>query len=245
MAWTSSQKLFSAKVKTKENMKTQLMKAGLKGALGATLLLPVAASASLVSDGNFTAAGTPSTYTTFNKGQTMGGWSVVAGSVDLIGEYWQSPPGGGNSVDMAGNSSGTISQTISDLVVGQEYKLTFALSGNPDGQPGVKELGIGLTVGGGFPYAFSYTIGANSRLDMKYQLETEYFTATTTSEMLQFQDLSYLNYSGYNGSTPWGAVIGNVVLSAVPEPTTVVAGALLLLPFGMSTLRILRRKQTA
>jgi hypothetical protein len=34
-------------------------------------------------------------------------------------------------------------------------------------------------------------------------------------------------------------------LVIVPEPTTVVAGALLLLPFGMSTLRILRKKQTA
>lgn len=33
--------------------------------------------------------------------------------------------------------------------------------------------------------------------------------------------------------------------SAVPEPTTVLAGALLLLPFGASTLRVLRRKQTA
>jgi hypothetical protein len=31
----------------------------------------------------------------------------------------------------------------------------------------------------------------------------------------------------------------------VPEPTTIIAGALLLLPFGASTLRILRRKQTA
>jgi hypothetical protein len=30
---------------------------------------------------------------------------------------------------------------------------------------------------------------------------------------------------------------------AVPEPTTVIAGALLLLPFGASTLRLLRRKQ--
>ena len=34
-------------------------------------------------------------------------------------------------------------------------------------------------------------------------------------------------------------------VTAVPEPTTLVAGALLLLPFGFSTLRILRRKQTA
>jgi len=34
-------------------------------------------------------------------------------------------------------------------------------------------------------------------------------------------------------------------VSAVPEPTTMIAGALLLLHFGASTLRILRKKQTA
>jgi hypothetical protein len=34
-------------------------------------------------------------------------------------------------------------------------------------------------------------------------------------------------------------------LRAVPEPTTMIAGALLLLPFGASTLRILRRTRTA
>jgi hypothetical protein len=36
--------------------------------------------------------------------------------------------------------------------------------------------------------------------------------------------------------------IDNISLTAVPEPTTMVAGALLLLPFGASTLRILRRR---
>ena len=34
-------------------------------------------------------------------------------------------------------------------------------------------------------------------------------------------------------------------VTAVPEPTTMVAGALLLLPFGMSTLRFLRKNRTA
>jgi len=34
-------------------------------------------------------------------------------------------------------------------------------------------------------------------------------------------------------------------LALVPEPTTMIAGALLLLPFGVSTLRILRKKHTA
>jgi hypothetical protein len=37
----------------------------------------------------------------------------------------------------------------------------------------------------------------------------------------------------------------NIQILAVPEPTTMVAGALLLLPFGASTLRILRKNRTA
>jgi len=50
----------------------------------------------------------------------------------------------------------------------------------------------------------------------------------------------------------WGAppaynpeAFGDVTLTAVPEPTTMIAGALLLLPFGASTLRILRKNRTA
>jgi hypothetical protein len=43
-----------------------------------------------------------------------------------------------------------------------------------------------------------------------------------------------------------GTLIGQsditVDVTAVPEPTTMIAGALLLLPFGAGTLRILRRK---
>ena len=38
---------------------------------------------------------------------------------------------------------------------------------------------------------------------------------------------------------------GTFEFSAVPEPTTLIAGALLLLPFGASTLRILRRNRVA
>jgi hypothetical protein len=37
----------------------------------------------------------------------------------------------------------------------------------------------------------------------------------------------------------------NAQLTAVPEPTTMIAGALLLLPFGASTLRMLRKNRTA
>jgi hypothetical protein len=47
-----------------------------------------------------------------------------------------------------------------------------------------------------------------------------------------------------NGSDviPATANIDSITISSVPEPTTMIAGALLLLPFGASTLRILRRR---
>jgi hypothetical protein len=61
----------------------------------------------------------------------------------------------------------------------------------------------------------------------------------------------------YTSSKVWGQATANVIdnvtagaadlapVAPVPEPTTAVAGALLLLPFGASTLRILRKNRTA
>jgi len=46
-------------------------------------------------------------------------------------------------------------------------------------------------------------------------------------------------------STQYAFEFDNVAYSAVPEPTTMVAGALLLLPFGASTLRMLRKNRAA
>ncbi len=48
-----------------------------------------------------------------------------------------------------------------------------------------------------------------------------------------------------NLTGPAGYVQPQLGLAAVPEPSTVVAGALLLLPFGVSTVRILRKNKTA
>jgi hypothetical protein len=39
--------------------------------------------------------------------------------------------------------------------------------------------------------------------------------------------------------------VDDISLTAVPEPTTMIAGALLLLPFGASTLRMLRKRRAA
>jgi hypothetical protein len=53
-------------------------------------------------------------------------------------------------------------------------------------------------------------------------------------------------YSLYGYPPAWVPQVDNgtatISLAAVPEPTTMIAGALLLLPFGASTLRILRKR---
>jgi hypothetical protein len=41
-------------------------------------------------------------------------------------------------------------------------------------------------------------------------------------------------------TAPNGAMIDRVLLSVIPEPATIMAGALLLIPFGVSTWRVLR-----
>jgi len=42
-----------------------------------------------------------------------------------------------------------------------------------------------------------------------------------------------------------GAIVDRVMLTVVPEPATLIAGALLLLPFAFSTLRFIRRNKAA
>lgn len=78
----------------------------------------------------------------------------------------------------------------------------------------------------------------------KYTLGTEALPGTWVADF-------FGGYGGWNGSawidTPNGGLSGNsgsgyfLPASAVPEPSTVIAGALLLLPFGMSFLRKLRK----
>jgi len=48
-----------------------------------------------------------------------------------------------------------------------------------------------------------------------------------------------------NLSNPALGTVQGTIESPVPEPTTIIAGAMLLLPFGLSTLRILRRNRIA
>ena len=57
--------------------------------------------------------------------------------------------------------------------------------------------------------------------------------------LLEFNKVTFTSGGGGTDTQWW--IMDNFEY-AVPEPTTMIAGALLLLPFGASTLRILRRR---
>jgi len=68
--------------------------------------------------------------------------------------------------------------------------------------------------------------------------KTVYWTAGSSGTTAEVTAQIGLNGPSYSGD--WVDTV-----RVVPEPTTVIAGALLLLPFGASTLQILRRKSVA
>jgi choice-of-anchor C domain-containing protein len=164
-----------------------------------------AKAATLILDGDF--ANTSPTFTTENNGTAFGPWTVTSGSVDLIGGYWQSPTPGGGSLDIDGNSNGSIAQTFT--APAGNYVFTFDLSGNPDGPPITKSLEVQI---GSTTETFNYTLSGNTHADMMYIPETFDFTSTGAPLTLSFLSLD-------NPSSPYGAVIGDVAaVSAAPLP---------------------------
>lgn len=189
-------------------------------AAGAMLATSAAFAGNAVIDGNFTnppGATTPPGFTTYFTGQAFGPWTVIgSGSgpygnagVDLIGNYWQSPPSGGGSVDLNGDAPGGIEQTILGLTAGDTYTLSFYLSGNPDGYPATKTVDVAI---GSASDVLTYTItGSNSKSNMNWVLEDLTFQAGA-SNILSFNSLD-------GGGSPFGPVIGGVSI-AVPEAST-------------------------
>jgi choice-of-anchor C domain-containing protein len=170
------------------------------------------ARANLVVDGGFTDASGQSYITVFSPNTFGGGaWTVTTGSVDVIGNYWQPPVAGQGSLDLDGNTDGAISQTLSGLVTGQTYALTFALSGNPDGSPTIKTVQVSIN---GQSQTFQFNDSNTTRPSpMNYVTESLLFTYNGTGDVLSFTSLD-------DPSSAYGAVLGDVSVAPVPEPAT-------------------------
>jgi len=206
--------------------------------------MTVPAMADLVTNGDFAGQGAGVTFTPISGGTFAGDWTVgngttdTDGTVDWIGNYWQSPTGPAGplngSVDLDGTTAGAISQSIT-TVKGAVYDLTFSLSGNPD-NPGVKSL---LAEAGGTSHMYSYDTVAegNTHDAMNYVAESFLFTAQSSTTTIAFISQDAANSS-------WGPVVGGIGVNLAP--TTPEPGFYGALAVGLSGLfYLVRRRQNA
>lgn len=138
------------------------------------------------------------------------GWTVVSGTVDWVGSYWQAADGF-LSIDLNGGGTGAISTTLA-TTPGNSYVVTFALSGNPVTGAPEKTLTVAASGGEVAAYAFDTAGAGNTQADMKWVSETYSFVATSSSTVLSFAS----TMAGLAG-----AALDDVEVSeiAAPSPT--------------------------
>jgi cytochrome c biogenesis protein CcdA len=166
-------------------------------------------------------------------------WNVLSGTVSdvlgngVAGSYGETFGPGGAKIDQTGivlpAGAGTYNITFEAMdLVSKTSKIatedgTFSVnlaSAVSDGPVSTSILAGGVTVAAYQSYTVQITTTAGGSRDL---------------------DFTY-NSDGVSGM----GLLDNITVTAVvPEPTTMIAGLSLLVPFGASTLRILRRKQSA
>jgi hypothetical protein len=176
-------------------------------ALSAGMAASQAQAASIV-NGYFTQPA-PSTYNEsgWNLAVSIPGWTSNTGdtietglnSTYGLGSYL----GSTTNLELNANRLGSVSQTISNLTVGDNYDLTFGygIRGGAGAQQMVVEVG-GVDLG---------TLNAPAESTSSWAPESFWFTATGTSEVLTFTS------NGVGGNISEGNEITAVALS-VPEP---------------------------
>ena len=205
-------------------MRLSILTAGLVLALSSG-----AAGAAVIANGSFETGPVPGGFTTLGTGSNaIAGWTVSAGTIDYIGTHWVAQDGV-RSVDLAGNSPGSISQTFA-TDMGQTYYIRYWIGRNPDG--GANPRTGFIDVGGG-QTQFIYG-GAGNRQNMQWELETFIFTATGASTTLTFAA------DPATAGQFFGPALDNVSIQAVPEPAVWLT---MILGFGLIG-GVLRRKSS-
>jgi len=151
-------------------------------------------------------------FITLHAGSTdITGWTVVYGSIDLIGSYWEASDGD-RSIDLNGSEPGAISQVF-DTERGALYQVFFDMAGNPD-VSGLKVL-----------------VASTDSTTSEYKFDREGKTSTEmgwTEMSFIFQASSELTTLEFAGSSPDGAfgpALDNVRVILFPKDDMHPAGA--------------------
>ncbi len=196
----------------------------------AAALLATGAQATILVNGSFESGPAGSGVLTQPTGSTaITGWKVGGAGVDDVTSSVWAAAAGTHSIDLSALTAGSVSQRISGFVVGLPYRVTFLASANPFGAAGLKKFSVSAT--GGVAQLYSYNLTAlNSPTNMLYQTYTYDFIAGATKQTLQFAS---------QVRNPYGVVIDDVSIRAVPEPGV---WALLIAGFGMTGFAMRRRR---
>ncbi|HWD18392.1 MAG TPA: DUF642 domain-containing protein [Verrucomicrobiae bacterium] len=185
-----------------------------------------------IANGDFSTPTETGTFTTMS-GNDLPGWTIGADTtIDHIGNYWQAPPPGGQSVDLDG--SYTASSIFQDIYVPVAGTVTvnFWLAGNPDGGDPSKSLAVWFSEE---VDQFSFSTSGHDKNSMGWTYETATFiapSAATYTLAFRSQD---------DPQSAFGPVIAGVTANAsgsVPDAglTAVLLGA------AVTGLGALRRK---
>jgi hypothetical protein len=210
------------------------MKKTLRFGVGLALaaLLTTVANASLVFDWSYTGSGVTASGTLTTTDTTTALTGIHYGNLTMSGYQITGITGQRNGVNITGLAPNTHFPANGTVTVnGTQYGIDDALDVIPSG--------VVLDIEGLVFYAggIGYDLAANGSSGN-----------ATWGGGSSYQQLPY--GGGYaeqaNGDYIHGrAVTLTITPAPVPEPTTMIAGALLLLPFGASTLRMLRKSRTA
>jgi hypothetical protein len=215
-------------------------------ALGGLLFATVCSAAPIFTS-SFSGLPMGGEWQPFFAGDTLGPWSVTAGSVDLIKDHWPAEDGDHRSIDLNGNDPGTITVSLSSLpeyVPGAHYQVSFWVSANPDALNQLYTTANPISyfrvlTSGGYQ---DFTIDPNdidgyhtqvSLGNMHWQYMTFDFIGSLGSEFLTFMSLDPAH-------DMWGVALDNISVTqvVVPEP-----GTWILLGGGLLALALYRRKR--
>lgn len=174
----------------------------------AAVALSGGAFAATIINGSFeTGVPDPGAFATLDAGSTnVDGWTVGGAGIDYIGSYWFAQDGV-RSLDLSALGAGSVSQDLA-TAIGGRYAVTFFMSGNPEGAPGLKTL---IASAGAASQTFTIDASAFSSPNIVWTPFTFNFTATAATTTLTFT-------SGVD--TAFGAALDNVAITAVPEPAS-------------------------
>jgi choice-of-anchor C domain-containing protein len=177
-----------------------------------------AATANLITNGNFESPATG--FAEFGAGDTsMPGWTVEAGTVDLVQSDWIAQDGS-QSLDLAGSNPGSVQQAVS-TTAGRAYALTWWLAGNTNCGNTIKTLQVSWN--GKVITSPVFDTTGHSNASMGWTQQEIYVTAAGTSSTVRFGDATQ------QGDTRCGAAIDNSALvpATIAKPAFTRASPLL------------------